>query len=173
MEQEQTLVLPLLAFIVPFMTFATPTEDEWRGWVRLWTLELQIPHVLFVRGPWLQGLEKALITGWVLPCELKAALHSLNTCKQLQKKEDMSVEKSNICGIKKEKVTENTLRRAKTLTYRLFVCFELIYLLVLGLELLLLLFNEVQLEEENLTEAVGLCVRVGRGLPDVPPLTLR
>lgn len=102
-EQEQTLVLPLLAFIVPFMTFATPTEDEWRGWVRLWTLELQIPHVLFVRGPWLQGLEKALITGWVLPCELKAALHSLNTCKQLQKKEDMSVEKSNISGIKKEK----------------------------------------------------------------------
>lgn len=86
-------MLPLLAFIVPFMTFATPTEDEWRGWVRLWTLELQIPHVLFVRGPWLQGLEKALITGWVLSCELKAALHSLNTCKQLQKKEDMSVEK--------------------------------------------------------------------------------
>lgn len=30
-EQEQTLVLPLLVFVVPFMTFATPTEGEWRG----------------------------------------------------------------------------------------------------------------------------------------------
>lgn len=76
-----------LLFILPLLTFATPTKGEWSGWVGLWTLlYVQIPHVLFVRGPWFQGLEKALVTWWVLPCELQATFHALNTCKKLQKK---------------------------------------------------------------------------------------
>lgn len=71
------------------------------------------------------------------------------------------------------KVEQKRLEVLKKQTYRLLVCFKFIYLFVLGLQLLLLLFDEVQLQEENLPEAVGLCVRVGRVLPEVPPLALR
>lgn len=77
----------LAQFILPLLTFATPTKGEWSGWVWLLTLlYIQIPHVLLVRGPWLQGLEKALVTRRILPCELQATLHAFNACKKLRKR---------------------------------------------------------------------------------------
>lgn len=70
------------------MSFATPAKGELSGLVGLRILlYIQIPHVLLVRGPWLQGLEKALVARRVLPCELQATLHALNARKQLRKKQ--------------------------------------------------------------------------------------
>lgn len=72
--------------MLPLLTFAIPTEGQRSGLVWLWVVvHIQIPHVLFVRGPWLQGLEEALVTRRILPCELQPAFHTLNARKQLQR----------------------------------------------------------------------------------------
>lgn len=75
------------SFILPLLTFATPTKGERSGRVGLRTLlYIQVPHVLLVGGPRLKGLEETLVTRRVLPRELQATLHPLNACQQLRKR---------------------------------------------------------------------------------------
>lgn len=86
-ELTPTCTTSSVSFASPLLTFAISAEGELSGWIGLWSLlDVQIPHVVLVRGPRLQGLEEPLVTGRIFPCELQAALHTLNACKQLQKR---------------------------------------------------------------------------------------
>lgn len=71
----------------PLLTFAVSAEGQLSGCVGLRTVpDVQIPHVVFVGGPRLKGLEEPLVPRRVFPRELQAALHTLDAREQLQER---------------------------------------------------------------------------------------